>query len=73
MKNLQITKVSDSQKSPDNKGTESESSNQSDSVNTEMELSVIKENDVHLREAVKKLGEEKKELQEKLTQREWVY
>ncbi len=73
MKNLQITKVSDSQESPDNKGTESESSNQSDSVNTEMELSVIKENDVHLREAVKKLGEEKKELQEKLTQREWVY
>ncbi|XP_042572761.1 IQ domain-containing protein E-like isoform X5 [Cyprinus carpio] len=36
----------------------------------EMESSVIKENDVHLRKAVKKLGEEKKELQEKLTQRE---
>ncbi|XP_016104649.1 IQ domain-containing protein E isoform X2 [Sinocyclocheilus grahami] len=70
MKNLQITKASDSQKSPDNKSTESESSNQSDSVNTEMEPSVIKENDVHLREAVKKLGEEKKELQEKLTQRD---
>ncbi len=72
MKNLQITKVSDSQKSPGNKGTESESSNQSDAVNTEMEPSVIKENDVRLREAVKTLGEEKKELQEKLTQREWV-
>ncbi len=72
MKNLQITKVSDSQKSPDNKDTESESSNQSDAVNTEMEPSVIKENDVRLREAVKTLGEEKKELQEKLTQREWV-
>ncbi|XP_073698996.1 IQ domain-containing protein E [Garra rufa] len=64
----QITKAS--QKSPDNKSTESESANQTDSVNTEMEPSVIKENDVHLREAVKKLGEEKKELQEKLTQRD---
>ncbi|XP_059409677.1 IQ domain-containing protein E-like isoform X3 [Carassius carassius] len=70
MKNLQITKASDSQKSPDNKSTRSETSNQSDSVNTEMEPFVIKESDVHLREAVKKLGEEKKELQEKLTQRD---
>ncbi|XP_052400850.1 IQ domain-containing protein E isoform X3 [Carassius gibelio] len=70
MKNLQIAKASDSQKSPDNKGTRSETSSQSDSVNTEMEPSVIKESDVHLREAVKKLGEEKKELQEKLTQRD---
>ncbi|XP_050977547.1 IQ domain-containing protein E isoform X2 [Labeo rohita] len=70
IKNLQITKASDSQKSPDNKGTESKSANQSDSVNTEMEPSVIKENDVHLREAIKKLGKENKELQEKLTQRE---
>ncbi|XP_043106248.1 IQ domain-containing protein E isoform X2 [Puntigrus tetrazona] len=70
MKNLQITKVSDLQKSPDIKGTESESSNQRESVNTEMEPSVIKEDDVHLSEAVTKLGEEKKELQEKLAQRE---
>ncbi|KAK7166610.1 hypothetical protein R3I93_006381 [Phoxinus phoxinus] len=66
MKNLHITKASDSQKS----SVESESANQSDSVNTEMEPSVITENDVHLREAFKKLAEEKKKLQEKLTQRD---
>ncbi|XP_051746897.1 LOW QUALITY PROTEIN: IQ domain-containing protein E [Ctenopharyngodon idella] len=68
MKNLHITKTSDSQKSSEGKGTESESANQSDSVNTEMD--VITENDAHLRGAVKKLTEEKKELQEKLTQRD---
>ncbi|XP_077061294.1 IQ domain-containing protein E isoform X1 [Siphateles boraxobius] len=70
MKNLHITKASDSQKSSVEKGTESESANQSDSVNTEMEPSVITENDVHLRGAFKKLAEEKKKLQEKLTQRD---
>ncbi|ROI15943.1 IQ domain-containing protein E [Anabarilius grahami] len=70
MKNLHITKASDSQKSSEEKGTESESANQSDSVNTEMEPSVITENDAHLRGAVKKLTEEKKELQIKLTQRD---
>ncbi|XP_016432204.1 IQ domain-containing protein E-like isoform X2 [Sinocyclocheilus rhinocerous] len=70
MKNLQITKASDSLKSPDNKGTQSESANQSDSVNTEMEPSVITENDAHLRETVKKLEEEKKELEGKLTQKD---
>lgn len=70
MKNLHITKASDSQKSSEEKGTESESANQSDSVNTEMEPSVVTENDAHLRGAVKKLTEEKKALQKKLTQRE---
>ncbi|XP_067260069.1 IQ domain-containing protein E isoform X1 [Chanodichthys erythropterus] len=70
MKNLHITKASDSQKSSEEKGTESESANQSDSVNTEMERSVVTENDAHLRGAVKKLTEEKKELQRKLTQRD---
>ncbi|XP_016097005.1 IQ domain-containing protein E-like [Sinocyclocheilus grahami] len=66
----QITKASDSLKSPDNKGTQSESANQSDSVNTEMEPSVITENDAHLKETVKKLEEEKKELEGKLTQKD---
>ncbi|XP_067298129.1 IQ domain-containing protein E isoform X3 [Pseudorasbora parva] len=70
IKNLHVTKASDSQKSTEEKGTESESANESDSVNTAMEPSVITENDAHLREAVKKLAEEKKELQEKLTQRD---
>ncbi|XP_039526106.1 IQ domain-containing protein E isoform X2 [Pimephales promelas] len=70
MKNLHITKASDSQKSSVEKGTESESANQSDSVNTEMEPSVSPENDVHFRAAFKKLAEEKKKLQEKLTQKD---
>uniref|UniRef100_A0A8C1WF80 IQ motif containing E n=1 Tax=Cyprinus carpio TaxID=7962 RepID=A0A8C1WF80_CYPCA len=66
----QITKASDSLKSPDNKGIQSESANQSDSVNTEMEPSAITENEAHLRETVKKLEEEKKKLEGKLTQKD---
>ncbi|XP_059408062.1 IQ domain-containing protein E-like isoform X2 [Carassius carassius] len=66
----EITKTSNSLKSPDHKGTQSESANQSDSVNPEMEPSAITENDAHLRETVKKLEEEKKELEGKLTQKD---
>ncbi|XP_052438435.1 IQ domain-containing protein E isoform X1 [Carassius gibelio] len=66
----EVTKASNSLKSPDHKGAQSESANQSDSVNTEMEPSAITENDAHLRETVKKLEEDKKELEGKLTQKD---
>ncbi|XP_026070717.1 IQ domain-containing protein E-like isoform X2 [Carassius auratus] len=66
----EVTKASNSLKSPDHKGAQSESTNQSDSVNTEMEPSAITENDAHLRETVKKLEEDKKELEGKLTQKD---
>lgn len=67
MKNLQISKVSDAPKSPEEL-TESESANQSESVETHP--SVITETDARLSETVRKLQEENKELHEKLTRRE---
>ncbi|XP_051561087.1 IQ domain-containing protein E [Myxocyprinus asiaticus] len=70
MRNIQVAKASDSRKSPEEKVTGSESANQRDSVDTEMDPSVTTENDVDFRGTVKKLGEEKKDLQEKLNQRE---
>ncbi|XP_057187643.1 IQ domain-containing protein E isoform X2 [Triplophysa rosa] len=69
MKNLQVSKVSDSQKSPE-EVTDSESANQSESVKTETQPSEIPETHACLRETVKKLQEENKELQDKLTQRD---
>lgn len=68
MKNIQISKVSDSQKSPEvPEVPESESASQSESAETQP--SVITETDACLRETIKKLQEENKELQEKLTHR----
>lgn len=67
MKNLQVSKVSDSQKSPEEVN---ESANQRESVETDTQPSEITETHARLTETVKKLQEENKELQDKLTQRE---
>ncbi|XP_051559681.1 IQ domain-containing protein E-like isoform X2 [Myxocyprinus asiaticus] len=69
-RNLQVTKASDSQKNPEENITGSESANQSNSVDTEMDPSVTTENDVHFRGTVKKLVEDKKDLKKKLSQQD---
>lgn len=69
MKNLQVSKVSESQKGPD-EVTESELANQSKSVDAELHLSLNTETDAHLRDMLKKLQVENKELKDKLTWRE---
>lgn len=69
MKNLQVSKVSESQKGPD-EVTESELANQSKSVDAEINLSLNTETNAHLRDVLKKLQVENKELKEKLTCRD---
>ncbi|XP_056618982.1 IQ domain-containing protein E [Triplophysa dalaica] len=68
MKNLQVSKVSDSQKSLE-EVSDSESAIQIDSVKTPTQPSEIPETHASLRKTVKKLQEENKELQDKLTQK----
>ncbi|TRY85759.1 hypothetical protein DNTS_031932 [Danionella cerebrum] len=67
-KDLQIINASDSQKSQEDKGTES--ANQSYSINTNTKPTMMTESDLDLKKPLKQLGEEKKELRETLTQRE---
>ncbi|XP_055061844.2 IQ domain-containing protein E isoform X1 [Misgurnus anguillicaudatus] len=69
MKNLQVSKVSESQKGPE-EVTESELANQSKSVDAEIHLSLNTETNAHLRDVLKKLQVENKELKDKLTCRD---